>query len=141
MELRILRYFLAVAKEENFTKAAMSLNVSQPALSRQIAQLEDELGQTLFVRSSHCIVLTDAGLLLKRRAEEMLSLEDKIRREFSNDGDEISGELAFGCDENMGMLELAEKLAECWSLPKNLRNSKGRIRKSLSEFTARLPTT
>ena len=84
MELRILRYFLAVAKEENFTKAAMSLNVSQPALSRQIAQLEDELGQTLFVRSSHCIVLTDAGLLLKRRAEEMLSLEDKIRREFSN---------------------------------------------------------
>ena len=112
MELRILRYFLAVAKEENFTKAAMSLNVSQPALSRQIAQLEDELGQTLFVRSSHCIVLTDAGLLLKRRAEEMLSLEDKIRREFSDDGDEISGELAFGCGENMGMLELAEKLAE-----------------------------
>lgn len=97
MELRILRYFLAVAREENFTKAAMSLNVSQPAISRQIAQLEDELGKPLFVRSSHCIVLTDAGLLLKRRAEEILSLEDKIRREFSGESDEISGELSFGC--------------------------------------------
>ncbi len=101
-----------MAREENFTKAAMSLNVSQPALSRQIAQLEDELGKPLFVRSSHCIVLTDAGLLLKRRAEEILSLEDKIRREFSGGGDEISGELSFGCGENMGMRELAEKLAD-----------------------------
>ena len=111
MELRVLRYFLAVAREENFTKAAMSLNVSQPALSRQIAQLEAELGQSLFVRSSHSIILTDAGLLLKRRAEEMLSLENKIRREFSSDKSEISGELSFGCGEYLGMAELSEKLA------------------------------
>lgn len=111
MELRVLRYFLAVAREENFTKAAMSLNVSQPALSRQIAQLEAELGQSLFVRSSHSIILTDAGLLLKRRAEEMLSLENKIRREFSDDKSEISGELSFGCGEYLGMGELSEKLA------------------------------
>ena len=89
----------------------MSLNVSQPALSRQIAQLEAELGQSLFVRSSHSIILTDAGLLLKRRAEEMLSLENKIRREFSDDKSEISGELSFGCGEYLGMGELSEKLA------------------------------
>ncbi|WP_289001302.1 LysR family transcriptional regulator [uncultured Megasphaera sp.] len=70
MELRVLHYFLAVVREENISKAAELLHVTQPTLSRQIAQLEEELGATLFVRGRH-LQLTDAGLMLKRRAEEV----------------------------------------------------------------------
>lgn len=77
MELRVLNYFLAVAREENFTKAANMLHVTQPTLSRQIADLEQELGVKLFVRSNHNIVLTEDGMILKRRAQEILSLADK----------------------------------------------------------------
>ena len=69
MELRVLGYFLAVAREENFTRAAEQLHVTQPTLSRQIADLEAELGVKLFVRSNHNIVLTEDGMLLKRRAQ------------------------------------------------------------------------
>lgn len=67
MELRVLSYFLAIAREENFTKAARQLHVTQPTLSRQIAQLEEELGVTLFMRSNHNIILTEDGMILKRR--------------------------------------------------------------------------
>ena len=77
MELRVLNYFLAVAREENITKASQTLHISQPALSRQMMQLEEELGVKLFVRSNHRVVLTEEGLLLKRRAQEITSLADK----------------------------------------------------------------
>ncbi len=77
MELRVLNYFLAVAREENITKAAQMLHVTQPTLSRQMMQLEEELGVKLFVRSSHSIILTEDGMLLKRRAQELLSLAEK----------------------------------------------------------------
>lgn len=77
MELRVLNYFLAIAREENFTRAAEQLHVTQPTLSRQIAQLEEELGVELFVRSNHNIILTEEGMILKRRAQEILSLADK----------------------------------------------------------------
>lgn len=77
MELRVLNYFLAIAREENFTKAARQLHVTQPTLSRQIAQLEKELGVELFVRGKHNINLTEDGMILKRRAQEMLSLAEK----------------------------------------------------------------
>lgn len=77
MEFRVLNYFLAIAREENFTKAAQQLHVTQPTLSRQIAQLEEELGVELFVRSNHNIILTEDGMILKRRAQEILSLADK----------------------------------------------------------------
>ena len=74
MELRVLNYFLMVAREENITKAARLLHITQPTLSRQLMQLEEELGVKLFHRSNHSIVLTDAGILLKRRAQELMSL-------------------------------------------------------------------
>ena len=74
MEFRVLRYFLAVAREGNITKAADVMHVSQPALSMQLKQLEDELGKKLFIRSSHCISLTEEGLLLKKRAEDIVCL-------------------------------------------------------------------
>lgn len=81
MELRVLRYFLAVAREENITKAAALLHLTQPTLSRQLMQLEEELGVKLFRRSQHRIVLTDAGMLLRRRAQEIVDLSEKTRRE------------------------------------------------------------
>lgn len=68
MELRVLKYFLMAAREENFTKAAHLLHVTQPTLSRQLMQLEKELGVKLFERSRHRIILTEDGMLLKRRA-------------------------------------------------------------------------
>lgn len=67
MELRVLNYFLAIAREENFTKAAQQLHITQPTLSRQIARLEEELGVELFIRSNHNIILTEDGMILKRR--------------------------------------------------------------------------
>ena len=82
MELRTLKYFLAVAREANITKAAALLHVTQPTLSRQLMQLEEELGVKLFERGSHSITLTDDGLLLKRRAGEIISLAEKLRRNF-----------------------------------------------------------
>lgn len=98
MELRVLNYFLMAAREENITKAAALLHISQPSLSRQIRQLEEELGVKLFRRSNHSIILTDEGLLLKRRAQELISLAEKTKREFSQE-DKISGEIAIGSGE------------------------------------------
>ena len=80
MELRVLNYFLVIAREENITKAARLLHITQPTLSRQIMQLEEELGVKLFYRSNHHIVLTEEGMLLKRRAQELLSLAEKTIR-------------------------------------------------------------
>ena len=76
MELRLLRYFLTVAKEQSFTKAAEQLHITQPTLSRQLAALEEDLGTKLFNRAGHCITLTNEGLLLKRRALEIVELKD-----------------------------------------------------------------
>ena len=92
MELRVLNYFLAVAREENITKAAQMLHVTQPTLSRQMMQLEEELGVKLFVRSSHSIILTEDGMLLKRRAQELLSLAEKTKRDFVRREEELTGE-------------------------------------------------
>ena len=76
MEIRVLRYFLAVVREENITKAAEILHITQPTLSRQIAQMEEEMGVKLFDRGTRKITLTNEGLLLRRRAEEILELVD-----------------------------------------------------------------
>lgn len=110
MELRVLNYFLAIAREENITKAAQMLHVSQPALSRQMMQLEDELGVKLFVRSNHSIVLTEDGRLLKRRAQELLSLADKTKRDFLCKDAELTGEVAIGSGEFRSTRELAKAM-------------------------------
>lgn len=82
MELRVLKYFLAVAREENITKAAEFLHITQPTLSRQLMQLEEELNAQLFIRGKNRIVLTDEGMLLRRRAEEIVDLANKTEKEF-----------------------------------------------------------
>ena len=82
MEFRVLQYFLAVAREENITVAANVLHVTQPTLSRQIHDLEDELGHPLFVRKSHRVELTAEGVLLKKRAEEIIAMVQKTKAEF-----------------------------------------------------------
>lgn len=99
MELRVLRYFLAVAREENITKAAEQLHVTQPTLSRQIADLERELDVKLFTRSSHSILLTEEGMILKRRAQEILSLADKTKRDFLSKDKLLEGTISIGSGE------------------------------------------
>lgn len=83
MEIRVLRYFLAITREESITGAANSLHITQPTLSRQIKDLEEELGQKLFVRGSHRITLTAEGMLLRKRAEEIIAMVDKTQQEFT----------------------------------------------------------
>ena len=77
MEIRVLKYFLAVAREENITKAAALLHITQPTLSRQLMQLEEELGIKLLRRSKHSVLLTEEGMLLRRRAQEIVDLADR----------------------------------------------------------------
>lgn len=110
MELRVLRYFLVVAREENITKAAELLHITQPTLSRQLIQLEEELGTKLFTRGRHSINLTDDGLLLKRRAQELVSLADITIQEFSQGEDELSGEITIGSGESRSMRVFANLL-------------------------------
>lgn len=108
MDLRVLRYFLTVAKEQSFTKAAKQLNITQPTLSRQLAALEEELGAKLFDRSGHSITLTNEGLLLKRRALEIVDLEDKIISEFNGNKESVEGMITIGCGEFMAVETLAK---------------------------------
>lgn len=111
MELRVLRYFLMAAREENMTKAAQLLHVTQPTLSRQIMQLEEELGCKLFRRSNHNIYLTEEGMLLKKRAQDIITLADRTQKEFEDRQDEMAGEIVFGCAEAKCMQELAGVIA------------------------------
>ena len=108
MDLRVLRYFLMVAKEQSFTKAAKQLNITQPTLSRQLAALEEELGTKLFNRGGHSITLTGEGLLLKCRALELVDLEEKIISEFKGDTESVEGRITIGCGEFMAVETLAE---------------------------------
>lgn len=111
MELRALQYFLVVAREENITKAAALLHVTQPTLSRQMMQLEEELGVQLFTRRSHNIILTEQGMLLKRRAQELVSLADKTKQELAQQ-QILSGEVAIGSGEYRSSVLLAQILAQ-----------------------------
>ncbi|WP_295370065.1 LysR family transcriptional regulator [uncultured Pseudoflavonifractor sp.] len=99
MEIRVLKYFLLVAREENITKAANLLHLTQPTLSRQLMQLEEELGVQLFRRSKHRIILTEEGMLLRRRAEEIVALADKTRDDLQRRGEQLSGTVAVGSGE------------------------------------------
>lgn len=99
MEIRVLRYFLTVCREENISKAAEALYITQPTLSRQLMELEEELGTTLFVRGKRKIALTEDGMLLRRRAEELIELQDKIVGEYKNQFGELSGVISIGAAE------------------------------------------
>ncbi|WP_129703538.1 LysR family transcriptional regulator [Priestia megaterium] len=107
MEFRVLRYFLAVAREGNITKAADVLHVTQPTLSRQLKDLEQELGKKLFIRSSHSVILTDEGMLLRNRAEEIVNMVDKLEAEFSSMEETIGGDVYIGGGETEAMKHIA----------------------------------
>lgn len=110
MELRVLKYFLAVAREENITRAAAILHITQPTLSRQLMQLEEELGVKLFRRSQYRVILTDEGMLLRRRAREIVELAEKTQREFIH-REQLSGEISIGSGDLRSMDFLAEHLS------------------------------
>lgn len=109
MDIRILKYFLAVAREENITKAADILHITQPTLSRQLSNLEEDLGVQLFVRGKKGISLTNEGTLFRRRASEIVELSDKARREIAEQEQLISGEISIGCGE-LAAVQLIPKL-------------------------------
>ena len=113
MDLRILRYFLTVAKEQSFTKAAEQLHITQPTLSRQLAAFEEELGISLFNRNGRTITLTDEGILLKRRALEMLDLEKRTLEELKGTEEVIDGSVTIGCGEFAAVEILAEICKVC----------------------------
>lgn len=99
MEIRILRYFLTVVREQSITKASEVLHITQPTLSRQLAQMEDEVGVKLFDRGARKITLTNEGLLLRRRAEEILQLVDKTEKELIEQEEQVEGKVTIGCGE------------------------------------------
>ena len=112
MEIRTLRYFLAVAREENMSRAAEHLHVTQPTLSRALRSLEDELGKRLFTRHSISISLTEEGVLLRDRAEDLISMADKIEQEFLFLDDITGGDIYFGLAESCQMRYLAREIRE-----------------------------
>ena len=110
MDIRSLRYFLAVAREENMSKAADFLHVTQPTLSKQVKALEEELGKKLFIRHSFNIELTEEGMLLRDRAEDLIRMADKIEAEFVALDDVLGGELYFGLAESYQISYLAREI-------------------------------
>ena len=110
MEIRTLRYFLAVAREENMSRAAELLHVTQPTLSKALKALEDELGKKLFTRHSFSIALTEEGVLLRNRAEDLVSMADKIEKEFLSLDELTGGELYFGLAESYQIRYLAREI-------------------------------
>ena len=112
MEIRTLRYFLAVAREENMTRAAEILHVTQPTLSKALKSLEEELGKKLFIRHSFSIRLTEEGVLLRNRAEDLIGMADKIEQEFISLDDISGGELYLGLAESYQIRYLARVIKE-----------------------------
>ena len=108
MEIRVLRYFLTVVREERITRAAQVLHITQPTLSRQLSQLEEQMGVKLFIRGTRKISLTNEGVLLRRRAEEILELVDKTERELIAQEEQVEGTVSIGC----GDLRAVQRLPE-----------------------------
>lgn len=111
MEFMVLRYFLAVVREESITKASEVLHITQPALSRQLAQMEEEIGVKLFERGTRKIKLTNEGILLRRRAEEILQLVDKTEKELVEQEEQVEGKISIGCGETASVQLLPELIA------------------------------
>ena len=139
MEIRTLRYFLAVAREENMSRAAEQLHVTQPTLSKALKSLEDELGKKLFTRHSFSIALTEEGELLRSRAEDLISMADKIEQEFSSLDDITGGDIYFGLAESYQIRYLAREVHAFKKLYPDLRyhitsgeSVKRRTRKSIA---------
>lgn len=112
IETRLLYYFLTVARERNITNAARTLHITQPTLSRQMTLLEEKVGVKLFIRDSRPLSLTDEGLLLRRRAEEILELLEKTQAEICVHEEQIEGTISVGCGEIAFVKLLTEMMAE-----------------------------
>lgn len=110
MEIRVLRYFLEIAREENMSRAAEKLHVTQPTLSKQMKDLEQELGKKLFHRGSTSVSLTDEGMLLRKRAEDILDMVDKTADEFKSLDNIAGGEVYIGCAESHQIKHLAQAI-------------------------------
>ena len=109
MDIRVLRYFLEVAREENITRAAESLHIAQPSLSKQLMNLEQELGKKLLIRGKRKVILTEDGILLRKRADEIVALLEKTEREIRSEA-ELSGEIAIGGTPTHTILQAATVL-------------------------------
>lgn len=103
MEIRVLQYFLAIAREESISGAAEYLHITQPTLSRQMKDLEDEFGKQLFIRGNRKITLTDDGMLLRKRAEEIINLVDKTQIEMNSSDNQLNGDIYIGGGETEGL--------------------------------------
>lgn len=121
MELRVLNYFLAICREGSITRAAESLHVSQPTLSRQIKDLEDDLGKPLFIRGNRSIKLTEEGILLKKRASEMMELARRTREEILVSDDNISGDIYIDAGETQLIHFLTSSMASFHERNSNVR--------------------
>lgn len=121
MDIRVLRYFLTVAREGNFSSAANYLHVTQPTLSRQVKDLEEELGRKLFTRSNHGIVLTEDGILLKKRAEGIIEMMNKLKQDFVKSGDSVSGDVFVGGGESEAIKQLGYVIKEIQKNYSNIR--------------------
>lgn len=108
MDIRVLQYFLTVAREESITKAADRLHMTQPPLSRQLKDLENELGKQLLIRGSKKVTLTEDGILLRKRAEELVDLMEKTKAELTSSNENINGDIHIGCGETEAISFLAQ---------------------------------
>ena len=112
MELRVLQYFLAVTREQSISGAAESLHLSQPTLSRQLKELEEELGKQLMIRGNRRITLTEEGMILRKRAEEIMELVRKAEDEITLSDDLIAGDITVGAGETEGVRFLVKTAKE-----------------------------
>lgn len=112
MELRVLNYFLTVAREGGLTNASEVLHVTQPTMSRQIQELEEELGQKLFIRTTRSMVLTPEGMLLRKRAEEILEMAERTKSEFSAMGSTVAGDVLIGSGETFALKQITDLMAQ-----------------------------
>ena len=143
MENRVLKYFLVVAQEENITRAAEILHVSQPALSKQLIGLEQELGAKLFVRGKRSLTLTEEGRFLFRRAQEIVDLTEKTERDFKDGITSLNGTVSIGMGETEASIWLTSKVAEFSEIYKDVKfnfysatadHVKNKLEKGLLDF-------
>lgn len=143
MEIRVLRYFLAVAREQSITGAAENLHVTQPTLSKQLMDLENELGKKLFIRGNRNITLTDDGIYLRKKAQEIIDLVDKTTANFNTPDEIIGGTISIGAGETKTMTFLAKVMSKLQSkypdihynlYSGNIENVTERLEKGLLDF-------
>ena len=121
MEIRVLKYFLAVAQEGSITGAANFLQLTQPTLTRQLRDLERELGHQLFIRTNHNVSLTPEGIVFRKRAQEIIDMVEKTQAEFNSMNDDISGDIYIGAGETIAITGIAKIIKELQEEHKNIK--------------------